>query len=85
VDLDIVDLIRVVIWEKLEIFFVDQFGFCSMLEAFRCGMWGDVSNCRVAFAHGVSVLDLPGLHGWHLNAQQPPEEDMADMADIVTC
>lgn len=42
----------------------------SLAEAFRCGMWGDVSNCRVAFAHGVSVLDLPGLHGWHLNAQQ---------------
>ena len=40
-------------------------------QAASCGNWGDVSNCRVAFAHGVSVTDLPGLHGWHLTAQQP--------------
>eukprot|EP00435_Cladocopium_sp_Y103_P011090 s3988_g2.t2 len=38
----------------------------SLAEAVSDGMWGDVSNCRVAFSHGVPVLDLPGLHGWHL-------------------
>lgn len=42
----------------------------SLAEAASCGNWGDVSNCRVAFAHGVSVSDLPGLHGWHLNVQE---------------
>eukprot|EP00438_Fugacium_kawagutii_P004311 Skav229419 [mRNA] locus=scaffold2297:191838:192815:+ [translate_table: standard] len=42
----------------------------SFAEANRCGMWGDVSNCRVAFSRGVSVTDLPGLHAWHLDHQQ---------------
>ena len=57
--------------------------FQILLEAFRCGMWGDVSNCRVAFSHRVSVLDFPGLHGWHLDAQQPLEKEMAEMAEVA--
>ena len=36
-------------------------------------MWGDVSNCRVAFAHGVSVEDLPGLHGWRMTLKELEE------------
>jgi len=46
----------------------------SMSEAKSCGMWGDVSNCRVAALHGVPVGDLPGLHGWHL---KPPQLSQA--------
>ena len=48
-------------------------------QAASCGNWGDVSNCRVAFAHGVSVTDLPGLHGWHLTAQQPGDPGCVDV------
>ena len=39
-------------------------------KARACGMWGDVSNCRVAFAHGVSIEDLPGLHGWRMTLEE---------------
>ncbi|CAE7712174.1 unnamed protein product [Symbiodinium sp. CCMP2592] len=42
----------------------------SMKEASACGMWGDVSNCRVAAAHHVPVHDLPGLHGWRLDDEE---------------
>eukprot|EP00913_Durusdinium_trenchii_P011106 g10428.t1 len=49
----------------------------SLAEAQRCGMWGDVSNCRVAAKHGVEVKDLPGLHGWHLNSLQLQEALMS--------
>ncbi|CAE7213546.1 C1GALT1 [Symbiodinium sp. KB8] len=42
----------------------------SMKEANACGMWGDVSNCRVAAAHHVPVHDLPGLHGWKMDDEE---------------
>ena len=51
-----------------------EFSYRSMgfSQALVDGMWGDVSNCRVAFSHGVPVTDLPGLHGWHLEEREPP-------------
>ena len=45
--------------------------YWRLRQAKSCGMWGDVSNCRVAALHGVPVGDLPGLHGWHLKPPQP--------------
>lgn len=49
-------------------------------EAKACGMWGDVSNCRVAAMHDVPVNSLLGLRGWadeisdirgHMQATEP--------------
>eukprot|EP00747_Dinoflagellata_sp_TGD_P136979 gnl/TRDRNA2_/TRDRNA2_175615_c0_seq3.p1 gnl/TRDRNA2_/TRDRNA2_175615_c0~~gnl/TRDRNA2_/TRDRNA2_175615_c0_seq3.p1 ORF type:complete len:506 (-),score=75.62 gnl/TRDRNA2_/TRDRNA2_175615_c0_seq3:105-1622(-) len=38
---------------------------CS--EAGRNGFFGDVSSCRVAFSHNISIESVYGLNGWRMN------------------